>query len=240
VLLVTDREARIEIDGGRVRAEAAWLPAARADAVVALAGSRVALVTSGIELEPLRGAGLRAAGAGALRIRDARAELCLEDASGAARARARARLYVASLLLGAMRASAEFSRAYAQEREAFGRPIAHHQALAFLLTDMRMAVDGARLLVHEAAWRVDRGLPAEAAAASAFAECIDVARRVGPDGVQILGGHGFMADYPVEKHMRELRILGLLLGGFDAAVEEAGRIVCARDAPLALAAGPGL
>ena len=135
-----------------------------------------------------------------------------------------------------LRAACEFSAAYAQERQAFGRPIGHHQALAFLITDMRMALDGARLLVHEAAWRVDRGLPCAAEAASAWAECIEASRLIGPAGVQLLGGHGFMADYPVEKHMREARALGLVLGGFDAAVDEAGQLLVASDAPLSLGA----
>ena len=65
---------------------------------------------------------------------------------------------MASLLVGVMRQAAEFSREYAMQREAFGRPIAHHQGLTFLITDMLAAVDGARLLLHEAAWRVDRGI----------------------------------------------------------------------------------
>jgi alkylation response protein AidB-like acyl-CoA dehydrogenase len=103
-----------------------------------------------------------------------------------------------------------------------------------------MALDGARLLVHEAAWRLDANLPAEGAAASALAECIDASRSIGPNGVQILGGHGFMADYPVEKHMREARTLGLLFGGFDSAVEESGQLLCSSDAPLEIGVGEAL
>ena len=117
---------------------------------------------------------------------------------------------------------------------AFGRPIAHHQALAFLITDMRMAVDGARLLVHEAAWWVDASLPADGVAASAFLECADAAGFVGPNGVQILGGHGFMQDHPVEKYMREIRALGLVLGGGDAARELAGRALLREPGRVAL------
>ena len=97
-----------------------------------------------------------------------------------------------------------------------------------------MSLDAARLVVHEAAWRVDHGLPCAMEAASAWAECIEAARTIGPDGVQILGGHGFMADYPVEKHMREARALGLLCGGFDAAVQEAGQRLIQSSSPLAL------
>jgi alkylation response protein AidB-like acyl-CoA dehydrogenase len=141
---------------------------------------------------------------------------------------------MASLLVGVMRQAAEFSREYALEREAFGRPIAHHQGLAFLITDMRAAVDGARLLLHEAAWRADRGVGCEAAAAAAFAEAVDASLLVGPNGVQILGGHGFVQDYPVEKYMRESRALGLTLGGVDAAREEAGRALCASPSGVSL------
>jgi alkylation response protein AidB-like acyl-CoA dehydrogenase len=238
-LLATDLDGAVRL-GATVDAEISWVACERADLVVLLAGARAAVVRDGIELEPLRGAGLRAAGAARLRIAGASPIVQLEDAAGAARARARARLYYAALMLGSMRAACEFSAAYAQEREAFGRPIAHHQALAFLITDMQIALDSARLLVHEAAWRIDARLPAAAAAASAFAQCIEAARLVGPNGVQILGGHGFMADYPVEKHMRELRALGLVLGGFDAAIEESGRSLSAHSSPLSLHLGGAL
>jgi alkylation response protein AidB-like acyl-CoA dehydrogenase len=133
-----------------------------------------------------------------------------------------------------MRASAEFAREYALRRVAFGRPIAHHQALAFLLADLRSAVDGARLLVHEAAGRLDRGEDAAEACATAFVEAAEQALFVTPNGVQVLGGHGFMQDYPVEKYMRDARALSLLFGGADAAREDAGRELAAREPPLAL------
>lgn len=237
VLLVSEFDGDLGIDQERVNGTIPWVPASEVDSIVVLAGDRAATIRSGFTIDPLRGAGLRAAGAGELRIVDAQAHDLLEDPAGAARARARARLYVASLLLGIMRAACDFSREYAKERKAFGKPIGHHQALAFLITDMQMALDGSRLLVHDAAWRVDSGLPCESTAASALAECIEASRLIGPSGVQILGGHGFMADYPVEKYMRESRALGLLFGGFDAAVEEAGRQVCQSDAPLELGLG---
>jgi len=219
---------------GRLSAELPWWPADRVDAVVALVGDEALLVCEGIAATPLPGAGLRAAGACQLRLEDAPIAARARDTGGATRARARARLYAASLLLGVLRDVCDFSRAYAQERHAFGRPIAHHQGLAFLITDMQMALDGARLLVHEAAWRLEAGAP-DSGAAAAFAQCIEASRFIGPNGVQILGGHGFMADYPMEKAMREARALGLWLGGFDAAVEEAGRALCERTgAPLEL------
>jgi alkylation response protein AidB-like acyl-CoA dehydrogenase len=143
-------------------------------------------------------------------------------------------LYVASLLIGVLRQACEYSRAYAMERVAFGKPIAHHQALAFLITDMHMAVEGARLLVHDAAWRAEHGSGCEAEAASAFVEVVEASRLIGPAAVQILGGHGFMQDHPVEKYMREARALGLLLGGVDGAREDAGARLCQSPLPIEL------
>lgn len=232
-LLVMNDDARLEI-GETVTGSAPWVPADRVDLLVVMQGDELIVVREGIELESVRGSGLRAAGASALRLDAAPIAARHRDAAGAARARARARLYVASLLVGVLRQSSDFSAEYAQEREAFGRPIAHHQGLAFLITDMRAAVDGARLLLHEAAWRAEAGLPYETAAAEAFTEAIDASILVGPNGVQILGGHGFMQDYPVEKHMRESRALGLMFGGGDAAREEAGRALCETEGVIAL------
>jgi alkylation response protein AidB-like acyl-CoA dehydrogenase len=228
-------EAEDRGTAGSLSLDAAWVPADDVAAVVALGPQGACWVTDGIATEPVRGAGLRAAGASRLALDGAPLRGAWRDPKGAARAWARSRLYVASLLLGVMRTACEFSRAYAQEREAFGRPIAHHQALAFLIIDMNMALEGARLLVREAAWRAERGLPVAGEAAAALVECIEAARFIGPNGVQILGGHGFVQDYPVEKHMREARALGLLAGGLDLAVQEAGRHLCDRDQPLALA-----
>ncbi len=224
-LLVFEGDAELVI-GESVTGRVPWVPADRVDLLVVLQRDAALVIRDGIELEKLRGSGLRAAGASEVRLNEAPVAVRWNDPAAAGRALARARLHAASLLVGVLHQASEFSREYALEREAFGRPIAHHQALAFLITDMRAAVDGARLLVHEAAWRVDRGLDCQAAAATAFAEAVDASRLVGPNAVQILGGHGFMQDYPVEKYMREARSLGLVLGGIDAARELAGWAVC--------------
>jgi len=232
-VLVSEADADLEI-GDTVSGRVPWVPSDRVDLLVVLRGGDALVVRAGIELEELRGSGLRAAGASELRLKAAPVVARWSDPPGAARARARARLYMASLLVGVIRQAAEFSREYALEREAFGRPIAHHQGLAFLITDMRAAVDGARLLLHEAAWRADREVGCEAAAAAAFAQAVDASLLVGPNGVQILGGHGFVQDYPVEKYMRESRALGLVLGGVDAAREEAGRALCGAPAGVLL------
>ncbi len=214
--------------------EVAWVPADAVAAVVVLGPTTACVVADRITTTAIRGAGLRAAGASRLVVDAAPVRTSWRGAEAAARARARARLAASSSMLGVLRAACDFSRQYALERRAFGQPIAHHQALAFLITDMNIALESARLLVREAAWRLDAGLPAAAEATSAFVECIEAARFIGPNGVQILGGHGFMTDYPVEKHMREARVLGLLAGGLDLAIEEAGRLISVHDRPLAI------
>jgi len=235
-VLVTEADGRFAFDGGRVTGELAWVPAERADLLVILGPEGAVAVREGIEVEAVHGSGLRAAGGCSLVLERAPIAARYVGAAAAARALARARLYTASLLLGVLRHAAEYSRAYAMERVAFGRPIAHHQALAFLITDMRCGVDGARLLLHEAACRAERGLPFEGQAAAAFVEAVELSRFVGPAGVQILGGHGFMQDHPVEKSMREARALGLLLGGLDRAREDAGAALVQAALPVELSA----
>ena len=237
-LLVDASDAELEI-GKAVTGRVPWVPSDCVDLLVITREDEALVVRDGIERTELRGSGLRAAGASELRLADAPIVARFGDRDSAARAHARARLYMASLLLGVLRQAADASLAYAMDRQAFGRPIAHHQGLAFLITDMRAAVDGARLLLHEAAWRVDRGLDCEAAAAAAFCEAVDASILVGPNGVQILGGHGFMQDYPLEKHMRESRTLGLVLGGIDAAREDAGRALCGAGSPVSLSHAGG-
>jgi alkylation response protein AidB-like acyl-CoA dehydrogenase len=117
----------------------------------------------------------------------------------------RGRVGLAATAVGVARASFEIARDYAKQREAFGAPIATKQAIAFKLADMAIEIDGARLLVWEAAWMLDRGEDAtrEAALASQQAQriCLDAT-----DGsVQVLGGHGYIRDYLPEMHLRNAR-----------------------------------
>ncbi|MGH7823157.1 MAG: acyl-CoA dehydrogenase family protein, partial [Candidatus Binatia bacterium] len=121
---------------------------------------------------------------------------------------------------------------YATERTAFGRPIGHHQALAFLITDMATAVDAARMAVWRAAAIIDRGQAASWEAAMALAEAAEQALFVGPSAVQVLGGHGFMKDHPVEKYMRDIRTLASLCAGRDAAELAAAELAPEREIGL--------
>jgi alkylation response protein AidB-like acyl-CoA dehydrogenase len=219
--LVFDHRGALRRSGNTVSGTLAWLPAARVDLLAVLTRDGLLLVDQGLAVAPVPGGGLRGAGASEVRLQAAPVRAQWTDRAAAAQALAQARLHVAALLVGQMHAAAEYARHYALERVAFGRPIAHHQALAFLIADMHIAVDAARQLAYEAAWRLDTGAQDTAAAATAFVDAAESALFIGSNAVQILGGAGFMRDVPVEKHLRELRALGLLLGGADAARDDA-------------------
>lgn len=220
-VLVFDHRGALRQEAGRLDGVLPWVPAGRVDLLAVLSSDGLRLVTDGVEATSVPGSGLRAAGASELRLTQAPIAASWTDPAAAAIALAQARLHVAALMVGQMHAAAEFSRQYALERVAFGKPIAHHQALAFLIVDMHAAVATTRQLVREAAWRLDAGVPAASAAAAAFIEAAETGLFIGSNAVQILGAAGFMRDYPVEKQMRELRALGLLLGGADAARDDA-------------------
>ena len=100
---------------------------------------------------------------------------------------------------------------YAQQREAFDRPLARFQGIQWMLADMSTQLEAARLLIYNAAWRIDQKLPAarEAATAKCFAN--EMAQRVINDAIQIHGGYGYMKEYEVERLWRDVR--GLAFGG---------------------------
>ncbi|MEN9313711.1 MAG: hypothetical protein RIS35_104 [Pseudomonadota bacterium] len=220
-VLVVDEPRGLRETDGRLTGVVPWVPSDRVDLLALLTREGLTLVREDLVVEPLPGSGLGAAGAAQLRLDGAPVLASWTDPAAAARALAHARLDAAALMVGQMTRAADDSRRYALDRVAFGKPIAHHQALAFLIVDMRVAVDGAREMVREAAWRLQSGLPYASAAAAAFLEAIDAGLFVGPNAVQILGAAGFMRDHPFEKAMRELRALGLLAGGADLARDDA-------------------
>jgi alkylation response protein AidB-like acyl-CoA dehydrogenase len=231
VALVVDADA-VPSREGPIRGEVAWMPVGGADALVGLGRAGGWILESGLELEPVRGAALHAAGASRVRYEGGPTHVW-HDPALAARAWAKIRLYYAALIWGVLVDAAGFSHRYALDRVAFGKPIAHHQALAFLIVDMHIAVERAELLIEDAARRIDAGGDGTAEAASAFIDAIEASRFIGPNAVQILGGHGFMRDYPVEKAMRDCRALGLLAGGPDAAREDAGVVLAVSGKDMA-------
>ena len=102
--------------------------------------------------------------------------------------------------------------AYAKERETFGQPIIDHQGLGFLLADMAAAVESARAVTLEAARRRDRGLPFARQASIAKLVATDAAMKVTTDAVQVLGGFGYTKEFPVERHMREAKVMQIFEG----------------------------
>jgi alkylation response protein AidB-like acyl-CoA dehydrogenase len=118
---------------------------------------------------------------------------------------ARGRVALAATGVGVARAAYEVAREYAKQREAFGSPIATKQAIAFKLADMAIEIDGARLLVWEAAWKLDQGADALRHATLAQDQVRRVALTVCDGAVQVLGGHGYIRDYLPELHLRNAR-----------------------------------
>ena len=119
---------------------------------------------------------------------------------------------VSALAVGVARAAYEYALEYAQERVQFGKPIIAKQAIRFMLADIATEIDAARLLTWRAAWRADQGLPCNVQISMAKAFAADMAMRATTDAVQILGGYGTMREYPVEKWMRDAKILQIVEG----------------------------
>jgi len=130
-----------------------------------------------------------------------------EFVAATARLFARLGLVNAARQVGLARAAYEFALDYTQERKAFGKAVAHFQAIAFTLADMHMDVEATRWMVWRAAVEVDRGELHDAW--SAIAHAHEAAWRVADHGVQLLGGAGFIRDYPVEKWLRDTKALAL-------------------------------
>jgi alkylation response protein AidB-like acyl-CoA dehydrogenase len=133
------------------------------------------------------------------------------------------RIGIAAQSAGMARAAFEAARDYARERVAFGRPIIEHQAVAFRLADMATRIEAARQMVHHAASLREAGLPCltEASMAKLFAS--ETAEAVCSAAIQIHGGYGYLADYPVERIYRDVRVCQIYEGTSDVQ-----RIVIAR------------
>jgi acyl-CoA dehydrogenase len=136
----------------------------------------------------------------------------------------RTRPWIAAGAAGIIRRALEESRAYALDRKTFGVPIAQHQAIQFMLADMAIAYESTRLLGHKAAWSVDEGHVDNVVSSYAKAYGADAAMRVTTDAVQIFGGYGYTKDYPVEKLMRDAKLLQIYEG-----TSQIQRMVIARN-----------
>ncbi len=123
-----------------------------------------------------------------------------------------ARPTVAAMAVGVARAAFELAMQYSKERVQFGVPIAMNQAIHFMLADMATDIEAARLLTYKGAWLLDQGKRSTKESSFAKAFAADLAMRVTTDAVQIYGGYGYMKDYPVEKLMRDAKLLQIYEG----------------------------
>ncbi len=122
------------------------------------------------------------------------------------------RANLCAMAVGVSRASYEYALEYARERTAFGEPIASRQTIAFMLAEMCMEIDGMRMLSWRAAWRLDRNEDATRDSSLARMYCSEQTMKIVDYGVQILGGHGYIRDHPVELWLRNGRSFSIIEG----------------------------
>ena len=134
------------------------------------------------------------------------------------------RIGIAAQAVGIAQAAYEVALAYAQEREAFGQPIANFQAIQHKLANMSMEIDAARLLVYRAAWLKDQGRPHTEAGAKAKLFASEMARHQTAEAIQVLGGYGYTKEFPVERYYRDAKITEIYEG-----TSEIQRLVIARS-----------
>ena len=133
------------------------------------------------------------------------------------------RVNIGAIAVGVAQAAFEIARDYASQREQFGQPISAFQGIQFMLADMAMKIEAARLLVYEAAYKLDEGQNASMHAAMAKCFATDMAMEVTTNAVQVLGGAGYVRDYPVERHMRDVKVAQIFEG-----TNQIQRVVIAR------------
>jgi hypothetical protein len=215
-------------DGGYVLDGVKSLVPRAADAELFVVGARlgnrgpalfvVQAGTDGLSIVPDPGMGVRAAATGRIQLDDLRlpsgALLGGDDAQAAYRdCVALSRLAWCAMAVGTGQAVLDYVSAYVRDRSAFGEPIADRQAVAFAVANTAIELEGLRLVTLRAAARVDRGLEFHREAALARRLCAVHGMAIGSDGVQLLGGHGYVKEHPVERWYRDLRAAGILEGG---------------------------
>jgi acyl-CoA dehydrogenase len=136
----------------------------------------------------------------------------------------RSRPEIGAIAIGLSQRALDESTRYAKERQQFGQAIAQFQAVQFMLADMAIEVEAMRLLTYKAAWMLDHGAQASIVSSYAKAFGADHAMRIATDAVQIFGGYGYMKEYPVEKLMRDAKLLQIYEG-----TSQVQRIVIARN-----------
>ncbi len=172
--------------------------------------------TSGLTVEAEPAMGLRPAATGRLLLEGVRLPGTALMAEGKREAYVecvqRARVAWCALAVGAAQAVLDYVIPYVNERTAFGEPISNRQAVAFAVSDIGIESEGMRLATYRAASRADQGQDFAREAALARRLCSQKGMQIGSEGVQLLGGHGFVKEHPVERWYRDLRAAGVMEG----------------------------
>ncbi|MGZ6779317.1 MAG: acyl-CoA dehydrogenase family protein [Mycobacterium sp.] len=172
----------------------------------------------GLTVTPNPGMGIRAAALGTVDLHGVSVPLSARLGEDGASDRdyseavALSRLGWASLAVGTAHAVLDYVVPYVKEREAFGEPIAHRQSVAFMCANIAIELDGLRLITWRGASRADQGLSFAREAALAKRLGTEKGMQIGLDGVQLLGGHGYTKEHPVERWYRDLRVIGVAEG----------------------------
>jgi alkylation response protein AidB-like acyl-CoA dehydrogenase len=171
---------------------------------------------NGLSVEPEPAMGLRPAGTGRLILEGVRVPGAAMIADGEREAYGecvqRARLAWCALAVGTAQAVLDYVIPYVNERSAFGEPISNRQAVAFAVSDIGIESEGMRLTTYRAASRADQGKSFGREAALARRLCAAKGMAIGSEGVQLLGGHGYVTEHPVERWYRDLRAAGVMEG----------------------------
>ena len=170
----------------------------------------------GVSVEADPSMGVRAAALTTLHLDDVTvpADAVLGDTDGSTYAECvrLSRLAWCALAVGTGQAVLDYVTPYVKEREAFGEPIAHRQSVAFMVANIAIELQAMRLLTYRAASRAAQGKDFSREVALARKACADRGMQIGLDGVQLLGGHGFVKEHPVERWYRDLRAIGIAEG----------------------------
>jgi alkylation response protein AidB-like acyl-CoA dehydrogenase len=171
---------------------------------------------SGLTVEEEPAMGLRPAATGRLLLEDVRLPAAALLGEGKredyVECVQRARIAWCSLAVGAAEATLDYVKQYVNERVAFGEPISNRQGVAFAVSDIGIESEGMRLATYRAASRADQGQDFARETAMARRLCAQKGMRIGSEGVQLLGGHGFVKEHPVERWYRDLRAAGVMEG----------------------------
>ena len=214
---------------GVVSGRIPWVPRQHLDWIVIMAEDALYLVhTPDYQPLPDRPCGLQACGGLEVTLQNTTCTP-IEDAESSKSALAECRRLASVVLLGAALDAHRAAALYTQERIAFGKPIAHHQGMAFQLADAMTDLDAARLLV-------EASTDCPVLTANAHAMAVEVADRVCERSVQALGGHGYLYDHRVEKRMRDVRSVATLYGGVIQSEHDAAMGILSLSDPLEIEA----